>query len=96
MPLQRYEILSRRSTTEPSRTGREVSTQVKFCRVIHWGHYDHMATWPPLLPRCFILRIGTVIDREIILERDSLTVSALACHAADPGSNPAQGDDFVN
>ena len=27
-------------------------------------------------------------------EHDSLTVSALACHAADPGSNPAQGDDF--
>ena len=26
-------------------------------------------------------------------ERDSLTVRALACHAADPGSNPAQGDD---
>ena len=30
------------------------------------------------------------------LERDSLTVSALACHAADPGSNPAQGDNFFN
>ena len=29
-------------------------------------------------------------------ERDSLTVSTLACHAADPGSNPAQGDDFFN
>ena len=29
-------------------------------------------------------------------KRDSLTVSALACHAADPGSNPAQGDDFFN
>ena len=25
----------------------------------------------------------------VTLERDSLTVSALACHAADPGSNPA-------
>ena len=31
-----------------------------------------------------------------ISERDSLTVSALACHAADPGSNPAWGDDFFN
>ena len=29
-------------------------------------------------------------------KRDSLTVSTLACHAADPGSNPAQGDDFFN
>ena len=28
--------------------------------------------------------------------RDSLMVSALACHAADPGSDPAQGDDFFN
>ena len=28
------------------------------------------------------------------MERDSLTVSALAYQAADPGSNPAQGDDF--
>ena len=33
----------------------------------------------------FILRLS---------ERDSITVSTLACHAADPGSNPAQGDDF--
>ena len=33
---------------------------------------------------------------DLISERDSLKVSALACHAADPGSNPAQGDDFVN
>ena len=31
-----------------------------------------------------------------ISESDSLTVSALACHAADPGSNPARGDDFFN
>ena len=31
-----------------------------------------------------------------VLERDSLTVSTLACHAADPGSNPAQSDDFFN
>ena len=30
------------------------------------------------------------------VERDSLTVSTLACHAADPGSNPAQGNDFIN
>ena len=29
-------------------------------------------------------------------KRDSLTVSTLACHAADPGSNPAQGDNFFN
>ena len=29
-------------------------------------------------------------------ERDSLMVKALACHAADPGSNPAGGDDFFN
>ena len=29
-------------------------------------------------------------------ERDSLTVTALACHAADPDSNPAGGDDFFN
>ena len=33
---------------------------------------------------------------KILSERDSLTVSALTCHAADPGSNPAQGDDFFN
>ena len=26
----------------------------------------------------------------------SLTVSALVCHAADPGSNPARGNDFFN
>ena len=31
-----------------------------------------------------------------LAERDSLTVSTLACHAAGPGSNPAQGDDFFN
>ena len=31
-----------------------------------------------------------------ILERDSLTVSALACHPADLGSNPAQGHYFFN
>ena len=30
----------------------------------------------------------------LLSERDSLPVSAFACHAADPGSNPAQGDDF--
>ena len=30
------------------------------------------------------------------LERDSLTVSALAYHAADPGSNPARRNDFFN
>ena len=29
-------------------------------------------------------------------EHDSLTVRARACHAADPGSNPAGGDDFFN
>ena len=26
---------------------------------------------------------------KLLSKRDSLTVSALACHAADPGSNPA-------
>ena len=31
-----------------------------------------------------------------VLEHNSLTVSALACHALDWGSNPAQGDDFFN
>ena len=31
-----------------------------------------------------------------IMGRDSLTVSTLACHAADLGSNPAQGNDFFN
>ena len=31
-----------------------------------------------------------------ITEGDSLTVSTLACHAADMGSNPARGDDFFN
>ena len=30
------------------------------------------------------------------MKRDSLTVSALACHAADQGSNPAQGNDCFN
>ena len=29
-------------------------------------------------------------------ERDSLMVRVLACHAADPGSNTAGGDDFFN
>ena len=29
-------------------------------------------------------------------ERDGLTVSMLACHTADPDSNPAGGDDFFN
>ena len=38
----------------------------------------------------------TVYATEAASERDSLTVSTLACHAADPGSNPAQGDDFFN
>ena len=37
--------------------------------------------------------MGTLLKSS---ERDSLTVSALACHVADPGSNPAQGDDFFN
>ena len=32
----------------------------------------------------------------LLSERDSLTVSTLACHAGDPGSNPARGDDFFN
>ena len=36
------------------------------------------------------------ICRTAELERDSLTVSMLACHAADLGSNPARGDDFIN
>ena len=29
-------------------------------------------------------------------EHNSLTVSMLACHAGDPGSNPAWGDEFSN
>ena len=29
-------------------------------------------------------------------ECDSLIVRVLACHAADPGSNPVGGDDFFN
>ena len=29
-----------------------------------------------------------------ISKRNSLTVSALASHAADPGSNPGEGDFF--
>ena len=37
-----------------------------------------------------------IIELSRISERDSLTVRALACHAADPGSNPAGGDDFFN
>ena len=36
------------------------------------------------------------IDSNIGYLRDSLTVSVHACHAAEPGSNPAQGDDFFN
>ena len=32
----------------------------------------------------------------LLSDSDSLTVRALACHAADPGSNPAGGDDFFN
>ena len=30
------------------------------------------------------------------MEGDSLMVRALACYAADPGSNPAGGNDFFN
>ena len=37
-----------------------------------------------------------VLFIHFISEHDSLTVRALACHAADPGSNPAGGDDFFN
>ena len=32
----------------------------------------------------------------MLSEHDSLTVRGLGCHAADPGSNPAGGDDFFN
>ena len=42
--------------------------------------------------------VGQVYPKIIInnwAERDSLTVSVLPCHAADPGSKPAQGDDFL-
>ena len=35
------------------------------------------------------------VDKQVS-KRDSLMVSQLACHAADPGSNPARGDDFFN
>ena len=37
-----------------------------------------------------------IVKIDFSSERDSLTVRALACHAADPGSNPAGGDDFFN
>ena len=39
---------------------------------------------------------GVYFIKGYITERDSLTVRMLACHAADPGSNPARGDDFFN
>ena len=32
----------------------------------------------------------------VLSERNSLTVSELACHAGDPGSNPARGNDLFN
>ena len=31
-------------------------------------------------------------EADDISKRDSLTVSAFACHAADPGSNPGVGE----
>ena len=39
---------------------------------------------------------GVVSGVKGLTDRDSLTVRALACHDADPGSNPAGGDDFFN
>ena len=49
--------------------------------------------------QCLIGSINVAVDQDVpilMYKRDSLTISALACHAADPGSNPAQGDDFFN
>ena len=39
---------------------------------------------------------GLCIYKGILSERDSQTVSTHAFHDADPGSNPAQDDDFFN
>ena len=61
-----------------------------------------LSTLPILLagfePDSVYTYVHTFIDKKIeqLSYRDSLTVSALACHAADPSSNPAQGDDFFN
>ena len=49
-----------------------------------------MEKFPPLTG----FEPGTSPVPSPVSERDSLTVRALACHAADPGSNPAGGDDF--
>ena len=38
----------------------------------------------------------TAVDSCVNFVKKLLIVSALACHATDPGSNPAQGDDFFN
>ena len=51
------------------------------------GTFNFYLAWPPN---------GVIFLSSYFTERDSLTVSMLACHAADPGSNPAQGDDFFN
>ena len=34
--------------------------------------------------------VGNILHGMDKVKRDSLTVSALACHAADPGSNPGE------
>ena len=55
-----------------------------------WVFLDHIA---------FVLQFSLVMSTNqlsIQSERDSLTVSMLACHVADPGSNPAQGNNFFN
>ena len=39
---------------------------------------------------------GFIFNTSHLSERDSIMVSVLACHAANPGSNPARGDDFFN
>ena len=41
-------------------------------------------------------RLGPLNLKSSLQEHDSLTVRALASHAADPGSNPAGGNDFFN
>ena len=47
--------------------------------------------------KIFFLQTLDLNSVQVMLsECDSLMVSALAYHAADPGSNPAQGDVFFN
>ena len=46
----------------------------------NWSYSNHL-----------LVQLLIKLPKILLSERDSLTLSALACHAADPGSNPAKG-----